>query len=201
MITAQELIDFEQGIADLFNSGGLPGRVVHLSGGNEEQLIDIFDTYPIGREDWVFSTWRSHYHALLKGIDPKVLRQRIIDGDSMHLMNKEFRFFSSSIVAGCLPIATGVALAIKRNGGDERVFCFLGDGAEDQGVTYESIRYAQAWALPILFIIEDNGLSVDTTSKERNNGHNIRWETKVVRYHYTRKWPHCQTGVMVKEYM
>jgi len=59
------LIAFEKRVADAFNAGEIKGPI-HLAGGNEEELIRHFQG--IGSDEWVFSTYRSHYHALLKGI-------------------------------------------------------------------------------------------------------------------------------------
>ena len=62
--TKQELIDFESEIGVLYENNQLP-FLFHLSGGNEDQLIDIFSQ--INEGDWVISNHRSHYHALLHG--------------------------------------------------------------------------------------------------------------------------------------
>lgn len=69
-MTKQELIDFESRIADLYRQGELP-FLFHLSGGNEDQLIEIFKEIKEG--DYVLSTHRNHYHALLHGIPPNEL--------------------------------------------------------------------------------------------------------------------------------
>lgn len=158
-MTAEELIAFEEEIKDLF----LEKRIrcpIHLSGGNEQALIEVFRK--VKPEDWVFSTHRSHYHALLKGISPEWLKAEILDGRSMQIMNPEARFFSSSIVAGILPIAVGRAMAVKRSRGSERVWCFVGDMASEGGAFYESTKYASHHELPVTFVIEDNGFSTDT---------------------------------------
>lgn len=200
MKTAEQLIAFENKIINIFHAGKIP-YPIHFSGsGNEEWLIDYFK-FKVAKEDWVFSTWRSHYHALLKGIPEEILEAKIINGESMHIMDKDTNFFCSSIVAGSCPIAVGTAMAIKRSGDIRHVHCFIGDGATDEGVCWSSIRYANAHALPITFIIEDNGLSVDTTMKERfGDLSDIDKYNCVIRYTYNRKWPHCQTGQIVKAY-
>ena len=61
--TPEKLIQFEQDIVNLWESGKIRGPI-HLSNGNEEQLIEIFKR--VKETDWVFSTWRSHYHWVLK---------------------------------------------------------------------------------------------------------------------------------------
>ena len=76
----EDLIAFEDDIIKHWENGEITGPI-HLSHGNEEQLIEIFKK--VGVEDWVFSTWRSHYHALLHGVDPKYLKQKILEGKSI----------------------------------------------------------------------------------------------------------------------
>ena len=103
--TSQDLIDFEDDIISHWENGEIRGPI-HLSNGNEEQLIKIFSK--IGVDDWVFSTWRSHYHALLRGVEPKVLKQKILDGKSITIIDKNSNFYSSAIVNGIIPMALGV---------------------------------------------------------------------------------------------
>jgi hypothetical protein len=85
------LVEFERKIADHWESGKIRGPV-HLSGGNEEPLIEIFKR--IKSSDWVFSTWRSHYHCLLKGISSEWLETEILEGRSITIVNKEEKFYS-----------------------------------------------------------------------------------------------------------
>ena len=58
-----DLINFELEIKELYEKGKIRAPI-HLSGNNENQLISIFKK--IKKNDWVLSTWRNHYHALLK---------------------------------------------------------------------------------------------------------------------------------------
>ena len=69
---------------------------IHLSGNNENNLIKIFKK--IKKNDWVFSNWRNHYHALLKGLDSNYVKHQIVKGKSMNLNDVSKKFFSSSIV-------------------------------------------------------------------------------------------------------
>ena len=94
MITKQELIAFEQECAAAFNAGKIRAPL-HLSAGNEDQLIEIFQR--VKPHDYVFSTWRSHYHALLHGVPKDWLRDEIMAGRSITIMNPMSRFFSSAI--------------------------------------------------------------------------------------------------------
>ena len=194
----QDLIDFEKEIANEFE-GGLIRSPIHLSGGNEDQLIDIFEN--IRASDWVFSTHRSHYHALLHGIPPDEVMRQILDGHSMSIKSEEHRFFTSSIVGGILPLALGVAFANKRNETGDHVYCFIGDMASTMGIFYECHHFAVGHDLPITFIIEDNGMSTDTPTADAW-GQDMTidawgWE-KVIKYNYKRTWPHCGTGKHVE---
>ena len=71
-----DLIAFENRIGKLYENGDLP-FLFHLSGGNEDQLIELFKN--IDEKDYVLSNHRSHYHALLHGISPEKLEKMIID--------------------------------------------------------------------------------------------------------------------------
>ena len=190
MKTKSELIGFELRIKDIFEQGKLP-YLLHLCGGNEDQLIDIFKSILPG--DWIFSSHRSHYHCLLAGGDPAVLEQMIRDGRSMFVFDRKLNFYTSSILAGTCGIAAGVAATLKDRYSSNRVWCFLGDGAEDEGHFYEAVNYVDGKDLPCTFIIEDNDRSVDTSKAQRGRGR-IQWPDCVRRYHYTPTYPHGGAG-------
>jgi hypothetical protein len=194
-VIAEELIAFEADIAAEFNAARIRAPV-HLSGGNEEQLIEIFKN--IALEDWVFTTWRSHYHCLLKGVPPAQLKADIMAGRSITLNYPEHRIVSSAIVGGILPIALGVALAIKRNGGKNKVFVFVGDMTERTGTFHECLNYAIGHLLPIRFITEDNGLSVCTTTQDVWGGPQTYVRGLKDQYSYKLPWPHSGAGVRVQ---
>lgn len=183
-MTAEELIDFEKDIVKHFEAGEIRAPI-HLAGGNEQQLIHIFKN--VKPNDWVFSTHRSHYHALLKGIPPELVKSEILKGHSISLQFPEYRFHTSAIVAGIVPIALGVAMT------GDRVWCFVGDMASRTGIFYESIDYAEGNDLPITFIVENNGLSVETPTKEAW-GKCISKVNKEKFYWYQRTYPHQGSG-------
>lgn len=193
ILDKQDLIDFENKIIEHWEGAKIRGPV-HLSNGNEDSLIEIFQR--IKTDDWVFSTWRSHYHALLKGISPDWLEQEILDGKSITICNIEERFYSSAIVGGCLSIALGVAKAIKENESDDKVWCFVGDMSFESGIFYETHKYARNFGLPLYFVVEDNGVSTRTPTE-------VTWNKKrelpsdVIHYNYKSKYPHYGTGKWV----
>lgn len=163
MLTSQELIDFETSIADSFNRAEIP-YPIHLSKGNELPLINIFQNFRKG--DYCFSQWRNHYHALLAGVSTEEVRRQIMSGRSMTVCSPEHRFFSSAIVAGIIPIALGVAWQIKRSDGKEKVWVFIGDMTAQTGIAMECYNYAKEHDLPIIWVVEDNGKSVCTNTKD-----------------------------------
>jgi len=197
--TVDKLKDFENFVADIFNKGEIKAPV-HLSDGNEKELIEIFQA--VGTNDWVFSSWRSHYHCLLKGVPPSELLEEIKIGRSISLGFPKYKVFSSAIVGGILPIATGVAKYIKIMGLSDQVWCFIGDMTSETGIAQTSIRYAETHDLPINFIIEDNGISVLTDTRTVWASHSLRFEErpsrKVKSYKYKSKFPHAGAGVRVQ---
>lgn len=187
------LVQFERKMADHWEAGRVRGPI-HLSGGNEDELIEIFKY--VKKTDWVFSTWRSHYHALLKGIPSEWLEQEILEGRSITIVNKEEKFYSSAIVGGIIPIAVGVAMSNKRKGINDIVWCFVGDMTFETGTFMENYKYAKNFDLPIKFVVEDNGIStntptIDTWNKKSEIPEDVIW------YQYKKEWPHYGTGKWV----
>lgn len=190
-VSRNELIAFEQSVADLWEAGELP-FLLHLSGGNEDKLIEIFDRINDG--DWIFSTHRNHFHALLAGIDRSRVMKAIRRGDSMFVFDRQRHFVSSAILAGTCCIAAGVAYALKAEGSSNRVWCFIGDGGEEQGHFYEACLMVAGHDLPCTFIVEDNDRAVDMKKQDRTP---IPFRPRmpcVERYSYTPVYPHAGNG-------
>lgn len=190
MLNKYDLMNFEEDIKKIYESGKIKAPI-HLSGNNEEQLIKIFKK--IKKNDWVFSTWRNHYHALLKGISKEWLKKEIIAGRSMGINSIKHKFYSSAIVGGIIPIALGAAQAIKLKKLKSIVWVFVGDMTFETGTFHECYKFSKNFRLPIKFVIEDNNMSTNSpTSKV--------WGKKsvvpkgVIKYNYRRKYPHHGTG-------
>lgn len=213
MVTEKELIDFEADLVKRYHNGEIRSPI-HLSGSiggiQEKELIKIFkDVKP---QDWIFTTYRSHYHALLKGMPKEELLKWVLDNKSIHLMSKEHKIVSSAIVGGTLPIALGTAMAIKlkyKNAFDEplsygensipRVYVFVGDMTASLGTFNDCVKYANFNELPITFVIEDNGLSTDTPTKEAWGGFiEHTYQDRVKYYKYKRKYPHYGIGKRIE---
>ncbi len=189
-ITKEYLINFEEEIKNLFLNRKIKGPI-HLSVGSEDYLIKIFKK--IKEQDWVFSTHRPHYHALLKGIPREKVKEEILAKRSMHISSKEYKFFTSAIVGGNLPIAVGTAMGIKRKGLDEKVWCFTGDMAAETGIFHECVKYSKGHNLPITFVVEDNGLGVATPTREVW-GITDNAKSNITKFKYSRKYPHAGCG-------
>lgn len=197
--TVELLKDFETKVAEAFNGGSIKAPV-HLSDGNESHMIEVFKN--VRSDDWVFCSWRSHYQCLLKGVPEAEVFDEILAGRSIALGFPEFRVFSSAIVGGQVPIAVGAALAEKIKGSKSRVWCFLGDMTAEIGISQTSIRYAINHKLPITFVVEDNGLSVMTDTRQTWGTELLNFELiesdHVVFYKYKSKYPHAGAGVRVQ---
>jgi TPP-dependent pyruvate/acetoin dehydrogenase alpha subunit len=187
----EELVNFEKKICDIFETGELP-FLIHMSGGNEDQLIEIFEQ--ISDKDYVFASHRSHYHYLLKGGSEADLERIIRNGDSMFIFEKKLQFFTSSILAGTCGIAAGVALSFHLRKMSNKVWCFLGDGAEDEGHFYEAAKFVESLNLPCTFIIEDNDRSVVANKEQRGSTAHLTCFKCVKRYQYNPTYPHGGTG-------
>jgi len=201
MIDKQYLIDFESEVKEIYERGDIKAPV-HLSGGNEEQLIKIFED--VNKDDWVFSSWRNHYHALLHGIPRDTLMDLIVRGRSMSIHSKEPKFYSSSIVGGSISISLGAAKALKMKQDDtlnknyyrdnkRKVWCFIGDMSFETGIFYEVHKYAKNFNLPLQFVVEDNNMSTNTPTDETWGRKRDR-PSDVIYYQYERGFPHHGTG-------
>lgn len=194
-LSPDELIAFETDIAETFNRGEIRAPV-HLDGGNEDALIEVFRD--IRREDWVCGSWRMHYKCLLHGVPPERLKADILAGRSITLCYPDYRIISSAIVGGILPIALGIAWSLKRGGEANRVHCFLGDMTAETGAFHECEKYARWHDLPVRWIIEDNNRSVCTDTMEvwGRQSSFCEWSTEYFAYDLT--YPHAGAGRRVQ---
>ena len=199
LMTTEELIAFEEDIANEFNNSNIRAPI-HLYHGNERQLIEIFKS--VKNEDWVLCSWRSHYQCLLKGVPSENVKAEIMAGRSISLNFPEHRIVSSAIVTGIIPIAVGIAMGVKRKGSGEKVWCFMGEMTSETGVAHECIKYSRNHELPIHFVVEDNGKSVCTDTRDTWNQPNLTYEDVddplVTYYKYENKYPHAGAGQRVQ---
>jgi acetoin:2,6-dichlorophenolindophenol oxidoreductase subunit alpha len=154
---------------------------VHLCIGQEAVAVGVCAN--LEKDDCITSNHRGHGHYLAKGGDLKALVAELYcretgcskgRGGSMHLVDASIGHFgSSSIVAGGIPIATGLGLAINMKMEPRVSVVFFGDGAADEGVLYESINFAILRQLPVVYVYENNQYSVCSPVSARKYGKNL----------------------------
>ncbi|MBN1788059.1 MAG: thiamine pyrophosphate-dependent dehydrogenase E1 component subunit alpha [Sedimentisphaerales bacterium] len=140
----------------------------HLCSGQEAVAAAVGTI--LRKDDFVVSMHRAHGHYLGKGGNLKKMLAEIHGkaggcsggkGGSMHLTDKSVNFMgSTAIVGGTIPIGVGLGLSIKLGKSNQVSVVFLGDGATEEGVFYESVNFAAVKKLPVLFICENNLYSV-----------------------------------------
>jgi pyruvate dehydrogenase E1 component alpha subunit len=162
-MTMVRIRKLEEKIATLISQGEIVCPC-HLYTGEEAVATGVCAA--LKKEDWVFSTHRSHGHYIAKGGDMKALMAELYGkvggasrgrGGSMHLASPDVGLpGSSAIVAGTIPVAVGAALAFSIKKKKSVSVAFFGDGALGEGVLYESFNYASLKKLPVVFVCENN---------------------------------------------
>ncbi len=161
---------FEERIAKASDAGHVPG-LVHLASGAE--LVELAIIHQLtGAIDQVSGSHRSHGLAIACGVDPLALAREILGragglsnglGGTQHLLAPEDGFLTSNgIVGGQVPLAAGAALSAKTLKTGGIAVAFMGDGAVNQGAVFETINLAVSLQLPLLFVVENNGLGQST---------------------------------------
>jgi pyruvate dehydrogenase E1 component alpha subunit len=145
---------------------------LHLSTGQEAVPAGV--CAHLRRADLLTSTHRGHGHTLAKGADLQRMMGELFGkatgfnggrGGSMHIADFSVGMLGANgVVAAGLPIAVGAAHAQKLQGHDAITACFFGDGAINRGPFLEALNWAQVYALPVLFVCEDNRWSATTAS-------------------------------------
>jgi pyruvate dehydrogenase E1 component alpha subunit len=154
------------------------GGYCHLSSGQEATCVGVIDA--MQDDDVLVTGYRSHGFALARGTSPEAVMAELFGkrdgcahgrGGSMHLLDTDRGYYGGwGIVGGQLPLATGLALALVRQGKQQAVVCELGDGAVNMGAWHESLNLAALWKLPVVYLVVNNkygmGTSVDRASAE-----------------------------------
>jgi pyruvate dehydrogenase E1 component alpha subunit len=161
---------FEEKTAEMYQAAKI-GGFCHLNIGEEATIVGTISA--LRPQDYVYSTYREHGHALAKGVDPNAVMAELFGketgtshgrGGSMHLFSQEHRFYGGyAIVGQSLPIACGSAYAINYEGKDEVVMSIFGDGATNIGAFHESLNVAKLWHLPIVFVCVNNLYGMGTS--------------------------------------
>jgi pyruvate dehydrogenase E1 component alpha subunit len=154
------------------------GGYCHLSSGQEAATVGAVSA--LQEDDLLVTGYRCHGFALARGVPPQAVMAELFGrahgcahgrGGSMHLLDVSRGYYGGwGIVGGQLPIATGMALSLVRQGKEQAVLCELGDGAVNMGAWHESLNLAAVWNLPVVFMVVNNlygmGTSVERASAE-----------------------------------
>lgn len=159
----------EEKAAEMYSATKIRG-FLHLYIGEEAVAVGVMES--LRPEDAIVATYREHGHALARGMSARSIMAEMYGkqegcsrgrGGSMHLFDRETRFFGgNAIVGGGLPLAVGLALADKMQGKDTITCCFFGEGAVAEGEFHESMNLAALWKLPVLFVCENNLYAMGT---------------------------------------
>jgi TPP-dependent pyruvate/acetoin dehydrogenase alpha subunit len=155
---------FEERVEKEFALGNVPG-FVHVYTGSEASGVGI--CHDLSDEDYIGSTHRGHGHCIAKGCDVKGMMLEIFGkagglcngkGGSMHIADlSKGMLGANAIVGGSPPLAVGAALTAKTLGNGKVAVSFGGDGASNQGTTFEAMNMAVVLKVPMIFVIENNG--------------------------------------------
>lgn len=157
---------------------GLVLGAIHPSIGQEGIAAGLVTQ--LRRDDILLSTHRGHGHTLAKGAQSQAMMNELIGreggcctgkGGSMHIADFDVGMLGANGVVGAnIVIAAGAAHAIKLKAQDKIVCCIFGDGAINRGPFMEGLNWAKVFALPIVFVCEDNGFAATTRSESMTAG-------------------------------
>ncbi len=153
----------EKAAHDLFLAGLVKGTT-HLAAGHE--AVAVGASAALQPDDYVFATYRGHHHAMARGASPAECLAELMSkatgvckakGGSMHLTKASAGMLGSYAIVGAhLPIAAGAAWSALLRGSGQVAVAFFGDGATNIGAFHEALNLASVWALPVLFVCENN---------------------------------------------
>ncbi|WP_353642336.1 thiamine pyrophosphate-dependent dehydrogenase E1 component subunit alpha [Mesorhizobium sp. WSM2239] len=171
---------FEEGAEECYTRGLIHGTM-HLSIGQEASAMGV--CMPLGNDDYITSTHRGHGHCIAKGAEVKKMFAEFFGkttgyckgrGGSMHIADvAKGNLGANGIVAGGIPIAVGAALSAKRMKTGKVVVSFFGDGANNEGAFHEALNMASIWKLPVVFVCENNGYGMSTSTERSTAVKNI----------------------------
>ena len=164
---------FEERVKYLFLEGIMPGTIHQCNG---QEAIATGVCAALKPDDVITSTHRPHGHAIAKGVGVEPLMHELFGkatgccrgkGGSMHVGDLDKGMVPAiAIVAGGVPVATGIALAFQMRHEPRVAVCFMGDGAVNEGAFHEGVNMGAIWSLPVLYVIENNLYSASTRIRD-----------------------------------
>jgi TPP-dependent pyruvate/acetoin dehydrogenase alpha subunit len=179
---------FEEQVKYLFLEGTMPGTI-HQSQGQEACAVGVCAA--LQPDDVITSTHRPHGHCIAKGLAVKDMMAELFGkttgcckgkGGSMHMGDLSKGVVPAiAIVAGGVPLAAGAAMAFQMRGEKRVAVAFMGDGATNEGVFYETMNMASIWNLPVVFVIENNLYGASTPVKMVNRVESLSEKAQIFR--------------------
>jgi len=162
---------FEERAEMMYQKGNKIGGFFHQYSGQEPVAVGSIGV--LHEDDYVITAYRDHGHALARRMSAKAGMAELLGkrtgcskgkGGSMHFFDVEKGFLGGhAIVGGHVPLAAGVAFAIKYRKQDRVCLCYFGDGAINQGAVHEAFNMASMWKLPVVYIVENNLYAMGTS--------------------------------------
>ncbi len=195
---------FEEKSAELYTLGKI-GGFCHLYIGQEAVAVGALSTTQ--PDDYIFTSYREHGHALVRGMDPGEIMAELCGkqsgvskgkGGSMHLFDKGRGFLGGhGIVGGQIPLAAGTAFASKYLKQSRVTLCFFGEAAVNIGSFHESLNLAALWKLPVVFICENNRFGMGTPIERASSLYEL--SQKACAYNMARTWVDGMDVLAVRE--
>ncbi|MES2290690.1 MAG: thiamine pyrophosphate-dependent dehydrogenase E1 component subunit alpha [Pseudomonadota bacterium] len=161
--------EFEERLHVEIQKGEIAG-FTHLYSGQEAAAVGVCEHLTDG--DFIISTHRGHGHCIAKGCDVKGMMREIYGsseglckgkGGSMHIADVDKGMLGANGIVGAgAPIAVGAAISAKLDGEGRVSIAFSGDGACNQGTTFEAMNLAVVVKAPCIFLFENNHYSEHT---------------------------------------
>jgi pyruvate dehydrogenase E1 component alpha subunit len=160
---------FEEKAGEAYSLGKI-GGFCHLYIGQE--AVAVGSLAALRADDYITCSYREHGHALARGLSPRAVMAELFGkaagtsggkGGSMHLFDASLGFLGGhGIVAGHIPLATGMAFAIKYRNTDQVAVCYFGEAAVNNGAFHEALNMAALWKLPVVYVCENNRYGMGT---------------------------------------
>lgn len=154
---------FEEKAGEMYTRARI-GGYTHLNIGEEATVVGAVTA--LRPDDPIFSNYREHGHALVRGVDAKAIMAELFGketgvvkgrGGSMHIFDNQHSFYGGYAIVGApIALATGAALAMDYQQSDRVVACIFGEGSTNIGYFYESLNMAALWQLPVVYLCVNN---------------------------------------------
>ncbi|MEG0356551.1 MAG: thiamine pyrophosphate-dependent dehydrogenase E1 component subunit alpha [Christensenellaceae bacterium] len=161
---------FEERVNEMFMKGEIHGTT-HLSIGQEGCAVGVVSA--TRKDDLMMSHHRGHSHCIAKDADINKMMAELLGkstgfckgmGGSMHIVDiNSNNYGANGVIGPSIPIASGIALALKKDKSDKIIVDFFGDGTTNSGLFHEALNMASLWKLPIVYICENNLYGMSTS--------------------------------------